>query len=613
MLKLSHSSGYNCLEFKQVFVFWNGVFRLNKLLEFHRDLYFFNQIFKQRLVNKLLLPLLIISVFSTCETKTENSDQPSPYLEAVTHFADNVLEYGQDRYGDIHSPLLADGINVKTGEPVRWEYKNNTWIISNLASQQNLMRTFVGLSALTGDQKYRDRAAEIISYMYDNHTDKQGLLYWGGHQFVDLETMENQFKGRPHELKNNYPFYEFMWEVDPHATRKLLQAIWNTHILDWRTLDLNRHGEYDLEMGDLWDHKFEQPKPFYEGEGLTFINAGTDMVQSALSLYLLDGDEDAKEWGIRLYEQYVRARHPETGLGVYQYSQPVREETPPQDGPLTGEFTFSKYGDRAANQFGATYGDVALEGNVLWGGRMETLYGRSPVMILYLAEQLGETEEGNRLLNWAVDGLSAYANYAYSAEENEFKPMWADGTDLTGQVYPRTGYYGEKGTPFPTTEPEAAIVLAAAKGIRLTNGDKDLWSMLRSIFMHEGLGDPGESYGDVTELNLETNVSNPTYLVSVLELYKATSNVQYLTLAERIGDNILDETFADGFFRPSEDHIYTRFDRPEPLALLMLEAARQGDLDLVPPFLTGYGSTDGEPEKGGRPTDEAFYEETYND
>lgn len=557
------------------------------------------------------MPLFIISFFSACEKNSESAQQTSPYLKAVTQFADNVLEYGQDRYGDIHSPLLADGINVETGEPVRWEYENHSWIISNLASQQNLMRTFVGLSALTGDQTYRERAEEIISYMYENHTDEQGLLYWGGHQFVDLETMENQFKDRPHELKNNYPFYEFMWEVDPQSTRSMLRAMWNTHILDWSKLDLNRHGEYHLEMGDLWDHKFEQPEPFFEGEGLTFINAGTDMVQSALSLYLLDGDEGGKEWGIRLYEQYVRARHPETGLGVYQYSQPVREQTPPQEGPLTGELTFSGYGDRAANQFGATYGDVALEGNVLWGGRMETLYGRSPVMILYLAEQLSETEEGKKILDWAVEGLTAYAEHAYSAEENEFKPMWADGTDLTGHVYPRTGYYGEKGTPFPTLEPEGAMILAAAKAVRLTNGNESLWNMLRSIFIHEGLGDLGQTYGGETELDMETDVSNPTYLVSVLELYKATSDAQFLALAERIGDNILDEKFDGNFFRPSEEHIYTRFDSPEPLALLMLEAARQGDLDMVPPFLTGYGSTDGEPDNQGRPSDEAFYEETY--
>lgn len=93
-------------------------------------------------------------------------------------------------------------------------------------------------------------------------------------------------------------------------------------------------------------------------------------------------------WGERLYYQYVRARHPETGLGVYQYSKPVREEDPPETGPLTESLTYSSYGDRAENQFGFVYGDVAKEGNMLWGGRMQTLYGQSPVLMLHLAKQL---------------------------------------------------------------------------------------------------------------------------------------------------------------------------------------------------------------------------------
>ncbi|MEX2603154.1 MAG: hypothetical protein WD361_03075, partial [Gracilimonas sp.] len=395
-----------------------------------------------------LLMIFVVFITSCSQTPGKDRQEQSKYLKAVQTFANNVLEHGTDQYGEIQSPLLADGINVKTKEPVRWETEDHSWIISNFASQQNLMRVFVGLSELTGNNKYRNSAKETVRYMFANHTDSQGLLYWGGHQFVDLETMENQFKDRPHELKNNYPFYEFMWEVDSVSTRKMLRAMWNAHILDWGKLDLNRHGEYNLEMGNLWNHEFHQPEPFFEGEGLTFINAGTDMIQSALSLYLLGNDEEAKTWGLRLYEQYIRARNPETNLGVYQYSQAKQQEQPPAEGPLVGELTFSRYGDRAANQFGDTYGEIALEGNMLWGGRMETLYGKSPVMILYLAEQLEGTEAGNHLSEWTIEGLKAYAKYAYMPEENMFRPMWADGTDLTGHVYPRTGYYGKKGTPF---------------------------------------------------------------------------------------------------------------------------------------------------------------------
>ncbi|WP_185957348.1 pectate lyase [Gracilimonas mengyeensis] len=550
-------------------------------------------------------------MFISFDVKAQASTKSSPYLDAVKTFADNVLTQGKDTYGDVHSSLFVDGINVRTREPVRWGYDDQSWIISNFGSQQNLMRTLVGLSELTGDKAYRKAGEAAVKEMFANHSDETGLLYWGGHQFVDLETMENQFKGRPHELKNNYPFYEFMWEVDSAATRKMLHAMWNAHILEWEKLDLNRHGEYDLEMGPLWEHKFHHPKPFFEGEGLTFINAGTDMIQSALSLYLLGGEDKAKTWGIRLYKQYVQARHPNTGLGVYQYSQPKRHEMPPAEGPLTGELTFSRYGDRAANQFGEVYGDVALEGNVLWGGRMETLYGRSPVMLLYLAEKLEGTEAGDYLLNHSLEGLIAYTQQAYVPEENHFKPMWADGTDLTGKLMPRTGYYGKKGTPFRAFEPTGPVILAAAKAVRLSGGNSALWQKVRHMFINEGLGDPGVEYGEQPDLNMGTEVSNATLLAAVLELHKSLDEPSFLELAERIGDNILSVKFHHGFFMDTANHKYAKFDRPEPVVLLMLEAARQGKPDIVPPYLTGYGSTDGEPEKGGRPTDETFYEETF--
>ncbi|MEX0609196.1 MAG: hypothetical protein WD016_12200 [Balneolaceae bacterium] len=555
------------------------------------------------------LVLLLIFLMVGCAVPQNENTNNSPYLAAVHTFADNVLENGHDEYGEIHSPLFVDGINVETGEPVRWNSGDESWIISNFASQQNLMRVLTGLSALTHEEKYRKAAEEAANYMFENHTDSQGLLYWGGHQFVDLQTMENQFEGRPHELKTNFPYYEFLWEVNPEATRRMLKAIWNAHILEWGVLDLNRHGEYDLEMGKLWDHEYEQPEPFFEGQGLTFINAGTDMIDAALNLYALDGDEGAKVWGTRLFEQYVRARHPETGLGVYQYSQPQRSETPP-DGPLTGELTFSKYGDRAANQFGEVYGEIALEGNVLFGGRMQTLYGQSPVLLLHLSEKIDGTEVSEYLLQNTLNSLQAYANYGYVAKENIFRPMWADGTDLTGKTYPRTGYYGPEGREFDSVEPDGAMLLAYTKAVKLSGGDSILWNVVRHIFKSEDLGDPGAEFELEPSLNLETGEEDPTVLVSVLELFEATGNPQFLELAERIGDNILEERFFDGYFQPSDDHVYTRFDTPEPLVLLMLEAARQGRYKIVAPYLTGEGSTDGEPDVGGRPTDELFYEET---
>lgn len=31
---------------------------------------------------------------------------------------------------------------------------------------------------------------------------------------------------------------------------------------------MNRHGQYGLAMGDLWENEFIQPEPFFEGDGI---------------------------------------------------------------------------------------------------------------------------------------------------------------------------------------------------------------------------------------------------------------------------------------------------------------------------------------------------------
>ena len=59
------------------------------------------------------------------------------FVDVVGAFADSVAERCRDRYGDEEGPLLADGIDLETDEPIRWE----GYVLSNLACQQNFLRT----------------------------------------------------------------------------------------------------------------------------------------------------------------------------------------------------------------------------------------------------------------------------------------------------------------------------------------------------------------------------------------------------------------------------------------------------------------------------------------
>ena len=111
------------------------------------------------------------------------------------------------------------------------------------------------------------------------------------------------------------------------------------------------------------DNTFEDPEPFFEGDGLTFLNAGTDLISCRCpSLYKFTA---------------TRARSP----GRSAWALPAREGTPSQDRPGRGPAqqagpaaaTLSdgpptrrgNYGDRAENQFGAEFGEVAREGYMI--------------------------------------------------------------------------------------------------------------------------------------------------------------------------------------------------------------------------------------------------------
>jgi len=128
----------------------------------------------------LFIGLAIFHVGNLC------AEENSKYLDVVREFADNVLKYGRDTYGPKHTPLFVDGLNIHTHEPVKWIAPNgDRWILSNLASQQNLFRTLDGLTKITGDPKYKQAAMDAIKYAFENLRSPNGLLYWGGHSAYD--------------------------------------------------------------------------------------------------------------------------------------------------------------------------------------------------------------------------------------------------------------------------------------------------------------------------------------------------------------------------------------------------------------------------------------------
>ena len=349
----------------------------------------------------VILAAAAVAHATVCRADTAAGDDAAR-LQLVKKYADTVLHDAADRYHAHPSPLLAGGINVYTREHLMWVFPESAGsqngraaVWSDFAVQQNLMRVLIALANLTGDPKYKDAAKAQYAYYFAHLQDRSGLLQWGGHRFVDLQTLSpagtrDGPPDSPHELKNAYPFYELMYEVNPAATVKFITAFWNAHVYNWRTLEISRHGQYGLEPGARWTSPFDNPAPYFETSGLSFLNAGNDLIYSGAMLYKLTGDKGALLWTRRLAGQYVKASDPKTKLGAYQFTQPRQQRDPPTD-ETREDYTFSQYGDRAKRQFGPDFpGHRVLEATILFKEQATTIYCNNALMQIQMAGTLGE-------------------------------------------------------------------------------------------------------------------------------------------------------------------------------------------------------------------------------
>ncbi len=488
-------------------------------------------------------------------------DTMDGYLRAVTEFADKVLEHGRDVYGPKQTPLFVDGINVDTLEPPRWVRDGDEWILSNMASQQNLFRTLVGLSDATGDPKYRQAAVDAITYEFENLQDVGGLLRWGGHTCYDALGDRVVSEAKQHELKHHYPYYELMWEIDPTATRRYIEGVWAAQVGQWDILDFNRHGKYGrTDLGQLWDHEYKGgPVPF-EGQGLTFMMSGTDLAYAAAMLSHFTGDEKPMIWAKRLAKRYVEARHPETGLGASNFSVRPDHRMENQFPQFEGRFTEAKVTD-------------------IYGCR----YSYCAICQLRLGETLGD--KGREFLQWGFEDLTARAKHGYDEETNSFAAMLIDGTVLSPADRKKDGYV--KVTWLQPRRATSRHFLAYALAYKLTKDDL-MRQMTSSIGEGLGLGTLVPKSGSV-KIRKDTPSNSALNIFGLLELHEATGNRAYLDLAKRVAENAVATRITNGFFVESRNHLIARFDDATPLALLHLRAALLDSPQKPPTYWHGSG------------------------
>ncbi|MBU1143679.1 MAG: hypothetical protein KKH92_08565 [Firmicutes bacterium] len=528
------------------------------------------------------------------------TDSDYARLHAVIQHVDNVLKYGHEYNED--TKLIPDAINTLTGEPARWTFPNRAQVpYADIANQQNFFRTLVALSNVTGSDKYKNEAVDIMGEFMTNYQSPNGLFYWGGHRAINLDTLEVQSTegpNGPHELKNMMPFYELMMEVDEERTLKFMRQLWTAHFY-WSTTDMNRHGSYSTAYdtnvfgqsipGDVivMDNDGNPIIPQDSPGLLPFVNSATDLAYAAFALSNHTFDTVPAEWAKYLMRQYNLASNPITGMTVYQFKSTLVSKSPIECSDPA--YTNSGCGDRVARQF-RDFGVIAREPNVAWKNT-QAIYVDNILMLLEAADKYGVSH----FADWARDYMEGYLEYAYIRVDgrNKIIPMFIDGTVTYGYVVPEVGYFGPSNMRIDYVDMPTTYLLPILRTILQQDNDADkekLWSYFRDIVYTFGIGDIGELGGATPNLNIDTSIDDPFALMTMVELYDETKNPAYLEVARTIGNNIVREKFHRGFFVQSEIMLYSRLDQPDTLALLTLDAVLRGiDLDDMPFYLADSG------------------------
>lgn len=521
----------------------------------------------------LAAALLAGAQFGVSATNTVSSARPEPFLDAVRAFADMVLERGRDTYGPRHTPLFADGLHAETLEPVRWKRRGEVWVLCNFASQQALMRLLDGLSALTGEPRYRAAAEDAARYALHHLQTTNGLLYWGGHLAWDLE-QERPVGQYPniHEMKKHQPYFPLLWRVDPGATRRLLEGIWGAHVLDWELLDYNRHARTDLPSPPQWQHPFREdvPVPFpTEARNLSFALVTPSLTAAGTALALLGNDTNALLWTRRLAWRWQQGRDPKTGL-------------------CGGQLSYRKE-DRAQDALGHVHANIN-EAKIVATYHARGRYADIPLAQMQAGEQLlaagGRTARvGREFIRWASEDLKAYARHCYDRASGKFITVMTDGTPIRWQET-RAGYYDA--SSFAPYGPDGMIFWNYALAFRLT-GEPAHWDMVRELARQLGLGDPGDQpRARQRPLNFNTTAADWRVIYALLELHRATRDRALLNLAARVGENLLRWQTQTRLF-PRPGYTYGRTGDAVPLALLHLAAALQGKSERLPPPMLDNG------------------------
>ncbi len=245
-------------------------------------------------------------------SKTEDDQFTRPgddrdYGKIVRECLDTIMEHGTDRYGTRETPVLVSILDVESLDcpsdpaPLDEEYRvrrggRRNPAGSGLMVDQPLLRAMYRVSETTGDDRYADCARDYSAYVMDNLVDDKNFFWWGWHRHYDVFRDEcDGHYGSPHELHGMFEIdWDRLWNVNPDAVRREIDAIWKWHVVDKDTGEVNRHGDGQ--------------------RGCDFSMSAGAHLQAFAFMHEKTGDDRWRQRARRVTGYYWNARNPETNL-----------------------------------------------------------------------------------------------------------------------------------------------------------------------------------------------------------------------------------------------------------------------------------------------------------
>ncbi len=114
----------------------------------------------------------------------------------------------------------------------------------NLYADLPTIAAMVRLSRVSGDDRYRQFAGASANYTMTELVDDKGFFWWGWHRHYDAHRdVMTGHAGNHHEIHIQQVDWPLLWEVNSPAVRREIEAIWQWHVIDKRTGEVNRHGD----------------------------------------------------------------------------------------------------------------------------------------------------------------------------------------------------------------------------------------------------------------------------------------------------------------------------------------------------------------------------------